>query len=431
MPDTVFDPQADDQQLLAQVVDHYHRTLKESTEGLNDLIGRGIANRESIDHFRIGLVDYSLAKRLPSPQRIAGKTIRARLRRLGLMRSFSHQHFKGCLVFPITDDSGRVVDIYGRWPGPGIKLGIPCDRFLSEVRHGVWNLQGFGDTDEVIICPSLFDALIFWHAGLRNVTCTFGPNALTEDHVTALRQAAIRRVYLMAESIAPQLRAAGIECWQLYFPHGLDVDGYVRGCPDPSRSSDSDPCRGRQGWAQLRPRHPEPEQAIQPEARWSKRPAVPMRLRLDDDQKLLAQILGHYCLALKETTEGLDYLRNRGITAGEAIDRFRIGFANKTLGRKLPTKQSKAGREIRARLQQVGFFRDTGHEHFNGCVIFPITAADGSGRIVDIYGRKIRNYLPRERLFTCTCRTSGAACGTSKRSGPATKSFFALASGTP
>ena len=76
MPDTVFDPQADDQQLLAQVVDHYHRTLTESTEGLNDLIGRGIANRESIDHFRIGLVDYSLAKRLPSPQRIAGKTIR-------------------------------------------------------------------------------------------------------------------------------------------------------------------------------------------------------------------------------------------------------------------------------------------------------------------------------------------------------------------
>ena len=58
---------------------------------------------------------------------------------------------------------------------------------------------------------------------------------------------------------------------------------------------------------------------------------------------------------IKETTQGLDYLRNRAITAGEAIDRFRIGFANKTLGRKLPTKQSKAGREIRTRLQQVGF----------------------------------------------------------------------------
>ena len=42
MPDTVFDPQADDEQLLAQVVDHYHRTLTESTEGLNDLIGRAL-----------------------------------------------------------------------------------------------------------------------------------------------------------------------------------------------------------------------------------------------------------------------------------------------------------------------------------------------------------------------------------------------------
>ena len=89
MPDIVLDPQADDQTLLSQVVDHYHRTLKESTEALNDLIGRSIANREAIDHFRMGLVDYSLAKRLPSPQRIAGKAIRPRLRGLGLMCSFT------------------------------------------------------------------------------------------------------------------------------------------------------------------------------------------------------------------------------------------------------------------------------------------------------------------------------------------------------
>ena len=44
-----------------------------------------------------------------------------------------------------------------------------------------------------------------------------------------------------------------------------------------------------------------------------------------DDQKLLAQVIDYYCRTLKETTEGLDYLRSRGVTVGEAIDHFRIG----------------------------------------------------------------------------------------------------------
>ena len=110
---------------------------------------------------------------------------------------------------------------------------------------------------------------------------------------------------------------------------------------------------------------------------------------LTDNQKLLAQVIDYYCRTLKETTEGLDYLRSRGVTVGEAIDHFRIGYANRTLGLTLPTMDSKAGREIRARLQQVGLFRSSGHEHMNGCIVFPITAADGSGQVVDIYGRKI------------------------------------------
>ena len=68
---------------------------------------------------------------------------------------------------------------------------------------------------------------------------------------------------------------------------------------------------------------------------------------LADDQKLLAQVIDYYCRTLKETTEGLDYLRSRGVTVGEAIDHFRIGYANRTLGLTLPTMDSKAGRDIR------------------------------------------------------------------------------------
>ena len=113
-----------------------------------------------------------------------------------------------------------------------------------------------------------------------------------------------------------------------------------------------------------------------------------------DDQTLLAQIVAFYHQTLKETAKGLDYLRKRGIT-DEAIDHFRIGYSNRTLGLHLPKMDSKAGRDIRGRLRQLGLYRDTGHEHLVGRVVFPITAADGSGQVVNIYGRKIDRTPPK------------------------------------
>ena len=112
-----------------------------------------------------------------------------------------------------------------------------------------------------------------------------------------------------------------------------------------------------------------------------------------DDQQLLAQVVGYYHATFKETPDALDYLQRRGITNAQAVDHFRIGYADRSLGLKLPSKQSQAGAALRERLQELGLFRESGHEHFRGSVTFPICAADGSGRIVDIYGRKVRDDL--------------------------------------
>ena len=48
------------------------------------------------------------------------------------------------------------------------------DMFMATERKGVWNIHGFGVKDEVILCESLFDALLLWCHGYRNVTCMFG-----------------------------------------------------------------------------------------------------------------------------------------------------------------------------------------------------------------------------------------------------------------
>ena len=145
-----------------------------------------------------------------------------------------------------------------------------------------------------------------------------------------------------------------------------------------------------------------------------------------DDQQLLAQIVDYYHRSLKASREALDYLRQRGITNGQTIDYFRIGYADRTLGLKLPSKQVKAGKEIRSRLERLGLFRASGHEHFTGSVVFPILAADGTRQIVDMYGRKIlAPNSARERPCIPTCPRSDTAFGMSKRSGQPRKSSCA------
>lgn len=83
-----------------------------------------------------------------------------------------------------------------------------------------------------------------------------------------------------------------------------------------------------------------------------------------DDQALLNQVIDYYHGCLKQSPEALAYLEARGIASGEAIDTFKLGFANRTLGLRLPEKNRVAGAQLRTRLQKLGLYRESGHEHF-------------------------------------------------------------------
>ena len=112
-----------------------------------------------------------------------------------------------------------------------------------------------------------------------------------------------------------------------------------------------------------------------------------------DDQSLLNQTIGYYHETLKQAPEALAYLKERGIDSPELIDYFVLGYANRSLGLRLPTKNRQDGAAIRTRLEKIGLYRDTGHEHFNGSLIVPIM--DAAGNVTEVYGRKIRDDLRR------------------------------------
>ena len=106
-----------------------------------------------------------------------------------------------------------------------------------------------------------------------------------------------------------------------------------------------------------------------------------------DDRALLVQIVDYYSRTLKQSPEALKYLASRGLQSSEIIDRFKLGFANRTLCYGLEGKNRVAGAELRGRLQKLGILRESGHEHFNGSVVVPVFNA--SGEVVEMYGRKI------------------------------------------
>lgn len=110
-----------------------------------------------------------------------------------------------------------------------------------------------------------------------------------------------------------------------------------------------------------------------------------------DNQTALRQVIDYYHETLRQSPETLDYLRSRGLDNAELIGRFKLGFANRTLGYRLPEKNRKAGAELRGKLQEIGILRESGHEHFNGSLVVPVF--NEQGEITEVYGRKINDAL--------------------------------------
>jgi len=124
-----------------------------------------------------------------------------------------------------------------------------------------------------------------------------------------------------------------------------------------------------------------------------------------DDAVLLGKVVEYYHQCLLDSPEALDYLKQRGLDNPEAIKTFKLGYANRTLGYRLPHKNRAEGKLIRERLQALGVFRESGHEHFTGSLVIPVL--DEHGRVQELYGRKllgnrlrkgtpIHTYLPGE-----------------------------------
>ncbi|HNP65888.1 MAG TPA: CHC2 zinc finger domain-containing protein [Woeseiaceae bacterium] len=234
---TALEADAGDARLLAQVIDYYHETLKQSPEALAYLEKRGIANSEAIDRFKLGFANRTLGYRLPMKNRKEGAALRGQLQRIGILRSTGHEHFNGSLVVPVIDDAGQVTEVYGRKITDRLRKGTPLHLYLPGPHAGVWNAAALQASPEIILCESLIDALTFWCAGFRNVTASYGVEGFTAEHLAAFKHNNTQRVLIAydrddagekaAEKLAATLIKDGLDAYRIHFPKGMDVNAYA------------------------------------------------------------------------------------------------------------------------------------------------------------------------------------------------------------
>jgi DNA primase len=229
--------EAEDAQLLVQVVDYYHQTLLQSPEAMQYLEKRGITSAEAVRAFKLGYANRTLGYRLPAANRVEGAQIRGRLQRLGLYRESGHEHFNGSLVIPVIGERGEVTEIYGRKIVKALRPGTPLHLYLPGPHRGVWNSTALSAAKEVILCEALIDALTFWCAGYRNVTASYGVEGFTADHLALFKQSGIERVLIAydrdeageraAEKLSKELMSEGLDCYRILFPKGMDANEYA------------------------------------------------------------------------------------------------------------------------------------------------------------------------------------------------------------
>ena len=232
-----FAPSEGEQAALNQVIGYYHETLKQSSEALAYLEKRGIRSADAITRFQLGYANRTLAYRLPGNHTKEGAALRGKLQRLGVLRASGHEHFNGSLVIPILDEAGNVLQAYGRKVRDDLRPGTPLHLYLPGPHRGVWNGDALKGQEEIILCEAPIDALSFWCAGYRNVTCSYGVNGFTADHLAAFKANGTKRVLIAYDrdeagetaacELSQRLTQEGLDGYRIEFPKGMDANAYA------------------------------------------------------------------------------------------------------------------------------------------------------------------------------------------------------------
>ncbi len=185
--------------VLETAVFFYQKKLSENKEALEYIQNRGVTD-ESIKNFRIGfapndwreLYEYLLGKNISEKDMLAVGLIKQKDGVLS--RNSYYDTFRGRIMFPIADSSGRVVGFSGRILVPDEKspkyLNTPETELFnkSEILFGLDKAKkDIRLKDYSILVEGQMDLVMMHQVGITNTVASSG-TALTVQHLEKLRR---------------------------------------------------------------------------------------------------------------------------------------------------------------------------------------------------------------------------------------------------
>jgi DNA primase len=189
-----------EQKLLARVVGYYQHTLTQDHSGINYLKNeRGIADNQSIKDFGTGYVNGTLPDILPDDEEAI-----TTLKKIGILNNKGHETFYNCIVFPLYDNNGGIVNLYGR--------NITEDNgvnhlYLPGARSGIINRQAVKRSQTIILTESVIDALTLYAQGFKNVIPIYGVNGLLDEHLSLFNRR-IKEAYIIFDADEAGIKGA-------------------------------------------------------------------------------------------------------------------------------------------------------------------------------------------------------------------------------
>ena len=148
--------------LLSQVVSICRRALVDAPAVRERLAKRGLAEAALLDRFQIGWAPGTL------PSLARGEVLR-QLQVLGLLDAEGHERLAGCIVLPVFDETGAVVQIAAYAEDGRILWLFPDETPVF------WNAACLGTAREVSLAPDPLAGLIEIARGTEAVIAPAGP----------------------------------------------------------------------------------------------------------------------------------------------------------------------------------------------------------------------------------------------------------------
>ena len=207
--------------LFAAAIEHYHEELfGRDKRGLEYLKSRGLADVETLRHFKVGFVNGSLKRKL-SPAQCGALAL--------LFNDGGNERFYLRVVVPIFDELGQVVGLYGRSIQPDSDVK---HLYLAGGHRAVWNGGAAGVyPDELIVTEAILDGLAVFASGKKNVIAAYGAGGWTPHHDALIGKHGVRKLVFAfdndprgdeaAKATASVLDGKGVRCHRVKWPEGV------------------------------------------------------------------------------------------------------------------------------------------------------------------------------------------------------------------